>query len=83
MFEEITDPIFGAFDSAVSFVSDVGADLTGFRCTREGTGQLPFATHQQAVAPAQIRRTAPRSVPTPPRQVAPPARAGFTMKTRG
>ena len=97
MFEEITNPIFGAFDSAVCFVSDVMADTTGFRCTRTGTGILPFGApprrqtvrrpvqRRMPTQPTQIRRTAPRNVPTPPpaqRRVQ-PARAGFKMITRG
>ena len=63
MIEIITDPIFGALDSTVCFVSDTVAGLTGVRCTRDTSGALPFAkqtAQRQQVIAASQRQPAPR-----------------------
>lgn len=58
MIEFITDPISEAFDNTVCAISDFGADVTGCRCTREGTGQMPLAANRQAAQQAAQRRAA-------------------------
>ena len=67
MIEMITDPLFGAIDSTVCFVSDTIAGVTGVRCTRDTSGMLPVS--QQAVRRQQV-------VAASQRQPA-PVRAGF------